>query len=261
MVCETMACSSGYCQPSTPPCPVLSCAGEPCGTPCSDASQAPGMCDGVDTCKVGPIAYPPSPCAAGCFSPQDCPGGYAGWTTWDGCNGNDLATCVAGQCGHAPWTCTPSAPCEGKPAGAPCLPLCAELGCPTPNPLPSAHCDGEGTCAVDPPSPCGLDLCSKNADCPALDAPPLFGPCTPVDNCLVPICAEAACATFVAQPRQRSCAPMDAHAGATTCTSTRQGFAWDGSACAPIPVCACAGMDCDVTFPSLAVCQAMHEGC
>jgi hypothetical protein len=58
-----------------------------------------------------------------------------------------------------------------------------------------------------------------------------------------------------------SCAPMDAQAAPPTCTSQLQGFAWDGTACVPLLLCGCAGMDCDALLPSLAVCEALHEGC
>jgi hypothetical protein len=262
MVCEKTICEYGYCKPVPPKCPAVSCTGQICGTACVASPQTIGLCDGVDTCVV--VTSPPLPgsfCKAGCLSPYDCPGGFGIFMMWDGCVSTDLAACTLGKCGHLPTTCKPSYACNGVAAGMPCLPLCAEVGCPTPNPLPSAHCDWSGTCVVDPAPSCGPSVaCAKNADCPTFVSP-WFDLCPSPNDCLMPICVEGACATFVTQARQASCSPMDAHSGPPTCPSQTQGFAWDGTACVPLLHCACAGQDCDALMPSLAVCKALHEQC
>jgi hypothetical protein len=77
----------------------------------------------------------------------------------------------------------------------------------------------------------------------------------------MPICSAGVCATFVTKANQTSCGPMDAHPGPPTCPSQTQGFAWDGTACVPLVVCACSGQDCDALMPTLAVCKALHEQC
>jgi hypothetical protein len=194
-------------------------------------------------------------------TPYDCPGGFGIWMGWDGCGGSDLATCQAGQCGFAPPFCQPSPdPCQGLPSGAPCLALCAQIGCPTPNPLPLAHCDAHATCVVDSPSLCGSS-CQSDADCPVVTTDAPWGPCngTP-EMCLFPVCTAGRCGTFVADVSQASCAPMDAHPDAQACASDQQ-FAWDGTQCVSLLTCACQGGDCRYLLPTESLCEEIHAKC
>jgi hypothetical protein len=246
--CTKLACPDPVCKQDSD-CPPIKAPCELCSdgsTSCPSSTCVNGQCE---------VSWPgcSDPCAA-----QDAAGtglcaaflGYA----WNGkdCVGLSGCSCVGADC-----SAIYKDPSECKVAHESCQPC---VGGPPPCAAPPDGCNYEGGGCVGGKWTCGTLVC--DAQCKAdSDCPQPGAPCQVCSDGSTS-CPSAQCIGGQCQVSFPGCPEA---CGAQKITGVGDckkllGFAWDGTMCAAIDGCECAG-DCKGLFDSQAACDKAYAAC